>query len=143
MTIIRKSIYEDMAEVSRISYKYASETLMGNLSEGHLAAMIAGCTEKGFVLIAEREDRVVGILAGVFVEGFDMGKFFEETIWYVEPEYRGIGLRLYKRALQLCKEANCQGIAMTAYNNKHLDNVVKFYERNGFEEIERRFYKKI
>lgn len=142
MIIIREAIIEDEKEVSRVGNRYSNETLLGNLTPEQMKAIIKTCMKDGIALIAEKDGKVVGLLGGQYVNGFGFGKFFEEVIWYVEPEHRGIGVMLYERAIELCKKAGCAGIAMSAYNNKYFPAVDRFYRRQGFSEIERRYYKK-
>ena len=141
--IIRESKAEDYDQLATIGQKYANETLLGRLEPGNIAAIIKSCSSNGIVLIAEVDDRIVGIIAGIFLSGFIKGKFFDEVIWYVEPKYRGIGVKLFRRALHLCEQAGCDGIGMTAYNNDQMDLVERFYKKNGFKEVERRYYKHI
>ena len=105
---------------------------MGEMTAEQLYALATLALNNGIVLIAERDDKVVGIIAGRIIDGAPMGKFFEEIRWYVDPGNRGIGVLLFKRMIEACEEEGCEGIAMAAYCNEHLDNVDRFYKRTGF-----------
>lgn len=142
--VIRFANMEDRDELLRIGAKYAKETILGALTDEQMMALVDLCLKCGVVLIAEREGKVVGIIAGRFVEEVPaMGKFFEEVLWYVEPESRGLGIMLFKRLLKVCEGAKCRGVSMWAYCNEHLDGVDRIYKRSGFKEIERKYYKKM
>jgi len=141
--MIRFATEEDRAEIERISDKYARETLLGEMTDEQMAGLIDLCMGDGIVLLAERDSRIVGIIAGRFVEGFSLGKFFEEILWYVEPGFRGIGILLFKKLMTSCAENQCSGVSMWAYCNEHLEGVDRLYKREGFKEIERKYYKKL
>ena len=139
--MIRFATEKDRENIQRISNMYSKDLLMGTLTDEQMTGIIDICLSTGVILLAEREGKVVGILAGRFVEGFNMGKFFEEVVWFVDPNYRGLGIMLFKRLLQTCEENDCKGVAMTAYCNEHFEGVDKLYKRSGFREIETKYYK--
>jgi GNAT superfamily N-acetyltransferase len=127
----------------RIGQQYSQETLLGTLSLPQLEQLTAVCMDKGIVIVAEIDNRVIGIIAGHVVEGFTMGKFCEEVLWYMDPGHRGAGLLLYGQFMTACREAGCVGVSMSAYNNKYLKAVDRFYKQNGFREVERKYFKEI
>lgn len=143
--MIRFAKIEDSDEIMRIGSMYAAETVLGALTKKQMQGLIEICINAGAVLLAEREGKVVGIIAGRFVQGSeDMGIFFEEILWYVDPEHRGIGLMLFKRMMAICDEReDCNGVSMWAYCNSSLEKVDGLYKRCGFKEIERKYYKKL
>ena len=75
MTIIREIIPTDLEEVARVGNRYSAETLLGELTDEQMAMLISGCLSGGVGLIAEKDRKVVGLIAGKFIEGFSMGKF--------------------------------------------------------------------
>lgn len=142
--MIRFATQDDKAEIMRIGSQYAAETILGSLTVEQMTGLISLCLGSGIVLLAERDNKIVGIIAGRFVEECPaMGKFFEEILWYVQPDSRGLGIMLFKRLLKLCEENGCQGVSMWAYCNEHLEGVDRLYKRAGFKEIERKYYKKL
>src|SRR5262245_28391560 len=43
----------------------------------------------GVVMVAERDEQLVGLLAGVAVQSFtSRDRYFDEVVWYVAPEAR-------------------------------------------------------
>lgn len=142
MIAIRAINDNDLDAVKSVGQRYSQETMLGTLSPEQLEAITASCVKDGIVLVADVEKHVVGVIAGKFVEGFSMGKFCEEVIWYVLPEHRGVGLLLFERFLSSCQAAGCKGVAMSAYNNEYLKVVDRLYRKNGFEEVDRRYYKR-
>jgi GNAT superfamily N-acetyltransferase len=139
---IRAATKSDHDEVMRISRKYIYETMLGDLSDKQIDDVIHALLTDGILLVAEKEDKIRGIIGGRYVEGFMNGKFTEEILWYVEPEYRGVGKQLYSSFEEQCKTNGCVGIAMSAYSvNGFLKVVERFYLQNGYKEIERKYYK--
>lgn len=142
--MIRFATEKDREALAKISQKYSSETILGDLTNDQMTSLIDICLQSGIVLLAERDDKVVGIIAGRFIDSFNsMGLFFEEILWYVEPSSRGIGIMLFKKLLKTCEERGCKGVSMWAYCNEHLQGVERLYKRTGFKEIERKYYKEI
>jgi GNAT superfamily N-acetyltransferase len=139
--IIRESNQNEFEELSIIGRRYASETLLGSISDDQINNIILSCSKNGIVYVAEIDGRIVGVIAGIIVDGFLMGRFVEEVLWYVEPEHRGVGVLLYAKFEEACREKGCYGIAMSAYNNKYLSVVDRFYRRNGYKEIDRKYFK--
>ena len=132
-------------EIMRIGSMYAKETVLGSLTTEQMMGLVNICINSGVVLLAEREGKVVGIIAGRFVDGTEsMGMFFEEILWFVDPNHRGIGLMLFKRMMDICNEKpECRGVSMWAYCNDSLEKVDGLYKKFGFKEIERKYYKKL
>ena len=141
--VIREMVPADFDEVARIGRKFANEIVIGKLSDEQVFAVINACFKTGLVLIAEKEEKIVGIIAGHCIDYMSIGKTFDEVIWYVEEKNRGIGLILFKRMINLCKIKGCKGVFMTAYNNKHFYSVEKIYKKYEFNEAERKYYKKL
>jgi len=141
--MIRFATEKDRAALEKIGQRYSEETILGKLTNDQMTGIIDVCLLSGVVLLAERDNEVVGIIAGRFIDGFSMGLFFEEVLWYVNPEARGLGIMLFKRLLKTCEDKGCKGVSMWAYCNEHLEGVDKLYKRSGFKEIERKYYKTI
>jgi len=140
--IIREIRESDFKDVMRIGQRYSKETLIGTMTEEQLLAVTRRCTGNGIAILAESDDHgIIGVIAGQFIEGMLMGKFCEEIIWYVEPEHRGVGLLLFDKFMSACEKSDCVGVAMSAYNNEYLKFVDRLYKKNGFKEIDRKYYK--
>lgn len=141
--IIRDIRNEDLDDVKRVGQRYSNETLLGLLTAEQLDMIAESCMRDGVVLVCEHDKRVVGVIAGKFIDGLSMGRICEEVIWYIEPESRGFGLILFERFLDVCKEKGCKAVAMIAYKNDSFDLVERIYLRKGFQEVERRYYKEL
>jgi len=139
--IIRNVLETDFPEVMRIGQRYSEETVIGTMTKEQLLTIARVCKDNGIAILAEDDIGVIGVIAGHFIEGMAMGKFCEEVIWYVEPEHRGIGLMLFERFMDACEESGCDGVAMSAYNNRYLKVVDRLYKNNGFKEVDRKYYK--
>ena len=139
--IIREIVETDFKEVMRIGQRYSEETLIGTMTDEQLMCITRQCSDNGIAIVAEDDNKLIGVIAGQFIHGMSMGTFVEEVIWYVEPEHRGIGLLLFEKFMVACKLADCEGVAMSAYNNEYLKFVDRLYKKNGFKEVDRKYYK--
>lgn len=90
----------------------------------------------GTVIVAEHDETLVGmigclcyphVLSGVRVCG--------ELVWWVEPEHRGIGLRLLDDAEQWARDHGALEMHMVAPTV----DVERIYARRGYTPLERTF----
>ena len=86
-----------------------------------------------FWFAVDEQDRVIGTVC--------IDKIDNKVAWlkrmYVNPEYRGTGLgqQLYNKALDFVKDNCFNRLELGTY--ERLRAAIKFYLKNGFEEIER------
>jgi len=85
------------------------------------------------LLVSEREGKVIGILGYIVHKHFISGELTAgEVFWWVEPEFRGEGVKLMREMERRAKLAGAKHIQMIAPNDK----VANFYVRDGFEFVE-------
>ena len=66
-----------------------------------------------------------------------------ETFWFVSPDSRGSGIRLFKEAEKLAKTLGVKRMIMAHVLNAHADKLARFYPKMGFSPIEVNYLKQI
>tara|TARA_Y100000296_G_C5006628_1_gene172918 strand:- start:53 stop:487 length:435 start_codon:yes stop_codon:yes gene_type:complete len=85
-----------------------------------------------YIFVAENNGEVIGSLSlyiqNKFIHNGSCVGFIEEVV--VRKKYNGknIGSLLVERAVKRCEELGCYKVLLYCY-----DDLVQFYERNGFE----------
>ena len=89
-------------------------------------------------LVIEKEGKVVGVVAGIVIPSFFnyRSKIFTEVIWYVKPEYRRYGLKLYAVLEQTLKNQDIDKITMINMSNSKAGKIGKFYQKKGYQFME-------
>lgn len=89
--------------------------------------------ETGAIFVSEREGAVVGMIGLLaFVHPIAGELTVAEVFWWVEPEHRGGGVRLLKRAEQWARALGAVKLFMIAPTAE----VGQLYERLGYESLE-------
>lgn len=94
----------------------------------------------GVVFVSEHRGTVVGMIGLLLFEHPITGEVTAtELFWWVEPEYRGSGVRLLKRGEHWAREAGARQLHMIAPTAE----VGQLYERLGFGYLEAAYQKAI
>lgn len=89
--------------------------------------------DKDGYLLSERDGKITGMLGYILHDHFISGeKVAGEVFWWVEPEYRGDGLRLLREAERRAKAAGASYMHMIAPTKQ----VATIYGRLGYEYVE-------
>lgn len=88
-------------------------------------------------LVMEEDGKIVGVIAGKFVQ-FPVSdyKVFQEVIWYVLPEHRKHGIRLFKESEKHCKSIGMQAVIMGNMANLNNEKMDRFYQSQGYKTLE-------
>jgi GNAT superfamily N-acetyltransferase len=70
-------------------------------------------------------------------------KIFQEMFWYIQPEYKGLGVKIYKLAEKELKRRGFNVLIMGCLINKYTHKFIKFYERIGYKPLEMHFIKRL
>jgi len=128
-----KAFYDE--SLSKYGFPMSEEVVKATI-EHHIK------NESGLVL--EIDNKVVGTIAGQFVELMGSGqKVFQEVIWYVLPEYRKYGLKLFDETEEHCKRIGMSAIIMGYMGNLNCEKMDRFYKRHGYEPLEVQWIKKL
>jgi GNAT superfamily N-acetyltransferase len=102
------------------------------------AGLLAG--DAGTIFVAEVAGDVVGMIGLLAFQHPMAGELtVSELFWWVEPEHRGRGVRLLKRAEQWAHEIGAVKLFMIAPTAE----VARLYERLGFEYLEMAYQKAV
>lgn len=107
-------------------------------SAPHAAALFQSHLEKGLILLCGSP--VGGVLmAMAFEHPFGAGKWAKETVWYIDPEFRG---RAAIQMLALYEDwARSQGCVKIGMASLATNDVSRIYERKGYTPAETHFIK--
>lgn len=98
----------------------------------------------GSSFVLEVDDKIVGILAGMVVNYPVNGeKIFQEYMWFVNKHYRKYGINLYRHLEEYCRENNIKKIIMVHMANLKAQKLEQFYNRLGFELLEKHYIKNL
>jgi GNAT superfamily N-acetyltransferase len=96
-----------------------------------VATLLQG--DVGTIFVAEREGALVGMIGLMaFMHPIGGEPTVTEVFWWMEPEHRGGGVRLLKRAEQWAREMGAVKLFMIAPT----PDVGQLYERLGYESLE-------
>jgi GNAT superfamily N-acetyltransferase len=92
------------------------------------------------ILVAEQDGAIVGMLGIIASPHFISGEMTAgEVFWWVDPAHRGGGVRLLRAAEAWAQARGAVAMQMIAPN----DRVGEFYERVGYQPIERTFIRRL
>lgn len=98
----------------------------------------------GVIFAYEIDSCFVGAIGGIVHQDiYGQSIIAEEFFWFIEEQYRGAGLRLYKRFEDWARGRGAASIQMVHLLDLMPEKVSKFYLRQGFEPIETRYSKKL
>lgn len=92
------------------------------------------------LLVSEREGKIVGMIGFVVFPHFLSGELVcGEAFWWVDPEYRGEGIRLMREAEKSACARGAKKMQMIAPT----DQVGHVYQRLGYEFVESAYQKSL
>lgn len=113
---------------------HANPVALRQLSESLIASPDA------VIYVAEVHSAVVGMMGLMrYVHPMSGELTASEVMWWVDPERRGSGVRLFRVGEQWARDSGATVIQMIAPSPE----VERFYERFGYEAVERTFQKRV
>ena len=94
-------------------------------------------------LVAIRDNKIVGVIAGTITDYPLGGKIFQEIVWYVSKKHRVCGLLLFRELEEYCKKIGVSHIVMVHMANLKSQKLGKFYQRIGFKPLEIQYIKTV
>jgi GNAT superfamily N-acetyltransferase len=116
-------------------------TFDANSVSSMLASMIDG--ENFVFLVVEKKGELLGG-AGALIFPCYLNlahRTAQELFWYVDPEHRGVGIRLFDALCSEVKRKGAESLMMITLESLKPELVGAFYERRGFRNISRSFIK--
>lgn len=91
-----------------------------------------------------KDSVLVGVLGGVIINSLlSDDLIFQEVIFYVKPEYRKYSKELLKSMELHLKDIDVNLMAMNAPSSDNIDIIGRFYNIQGFKELERIYLKRL
>lgn len=97
------------------------------------------------LLVVESGNELIG-MAGALIYPFYFNlqhRTSQEIFWWVDPEHRGIGGRLFDAMRDEIKAKGAQSLSMIALESLNPDGVGAYYRRKGLRPSERSFIGRI
>ncbi len=96
----------------------------------------------GVVFLLEQAGQIVGAIGGlVYPEPYSGELVASEMFWFVRPDCRGSGMKLYFVFEEWARERGCDAIRMVHLSDSMPAKLRYVYARLGFEEVETHFSK--
>lgn len=138
--MIRFATLEDVPALVEMGKRFLRESpYHAFLAENpaRMYELIAGLIEgSGGVLVSSMGDKITGMLGYILHNHFISGEpMAGEVFWWVEPEYRGQGIRLLHAVEAAAHKAGATKIQMIAPNER----VGALYARLGYSPVETTF----
>lgn len=144
--MIRQATVSDVPDLVTMGLRFMRETsYRGQMAENpaQIAAFIASLIETpaaGTVFVSERAGLVTGTIVLLrFVHPFSGEVVVSELAWWVNPEARGDGVKLLKRAEAWAVEVGAAVMQMIAPTPQ----VAALYARLGYTRLEEAFQRRV
>jgi GNAT superfamily N-acetyltransferase len=139
--MIRPAVTSDIPRLVEMGQRFRAESSYNEyLSDNPEKMAELGTTliAHNGILVSQRNDKLVGMLGIVLHSHFISGeRMAGEVFWWVEPEYRGEGIKLVSETEKRARMAGAKHIQMVAPN----DQVGNVYRRMGYQFVESTFQK--
>ncbi|HEX4275838.1 MAG TPA: GNAT family N-acetyltransferase [Bryobacteraceae bacterium] len=124
---------------------YASSSQLRRFEIGRFCETWRGLLENGAgVIFGLFGDEVMGALGGVrHRDPYSEEMIAAEMFWFVRPEVRGPGLRLYRAFEAWARAVGCNQIRMAFLEDSMPEKVEAIYLRLGFHPVEKLYAKEL
>jgi len=143
--IIRQAKLDDLEKLTPLLEEFCKESLneyTGFFDTEHFSKLFL--SYKDNTLLAEVDDKVVGMLSGLVVcSAINPEKLYQEVVWYVSKPYRKYGIKLIKALEDKCHKEGIRAIVMGAMQNSKAEALEKFYLKSGYKLFEKQYMKEL
>tara|TARA_R110002096_G_C14127666_1_gene681586 strand:+ start:59 stop:499 length:441 start_codon:yes stop_codon:yes gene_type:complete len=134
--IIRRAVPEDVSQIHKMLIDMYSriEIPASPLSEKKVLEVIKSAMEKGIVIVAEVEGKIIGSLGGMANSDWWSEQKHLSDIWfYVSPDKRNsrAAVKLVKCFIKIGKEIKMK-VKLGHYYSGDIERKDKFFDRLGF-----------
>lgn len=145
---IRRGTFEDLdscVEIAEEFWNQLSFSKMIPFNATDCLDMFTNCLMAGLVAVAEEDEQVVGVVAGLAspcTANFEY-RFGADLIWYVKKGFRkgGVGLRLLKQIESQAKEVGIVRWSTMVFDQHDPEVGGNILEQHGYVPTERAFSK--
>lgn len=144
--MIRKAIEADFEQILDLAADFWTHTEFEEPFEReHTVSLVEMAHEHGLLAVVELDNKLVGFAAGVKAPlmGNSTVMAGTELAWWVDPNYRGNGVRLLKFMEQLAKEEGLKYWSMVSMESSNPEYVDKIYRKMGYKLSETTYLKVI
>jgi len=143
--MIREAVAADIPRLVEMGRRFIRESsyrgriaINGNALKRLMVRLIE--TPASAVFVSELDGRVIGMV-GVHLYGHPMSEELVagEAFWWVEPEARGGGLKLLRRAESWAKNMGAVHMQVIAPN----DRVARAYKARGYDKLEEHYQRSL
>jgi hypothetical protein len=146
--LLRPARFDDKDSVKLLIYEFYEEGLKEfglSFDWNTLDNTINEFINKHIHIVAEKENRIVGLIAGVIGTSiFDnKQKLAEETIWFITKEERkgSLAMRLLKAFENECKNKGANFVSMIHMENMNKETLSRLYGINKYRLMEYHYLK--
>lgn len=136
LVIVRDAIEADIPRLVEMGRRFRSETSYSKYladNPERMAQLGRQLLAKDGLLLAERDGAIVGMLGFIVHSHFISGEIAAgEVFWWMEPEFRGDGLKLVDEAKRRARLAGALYLDMIAPSKR----VARLYQHLGYEFVE-------
>lgn len=150
MAHIRKALVRDIEELVAMGRRFFEASGYVDVTSfdaesfaATLATLLGG--ENAALMVVEKAEKLVG-MAGAMVYPFYFNhdhRTGQELFWWIDPEHRGIGARLFDALQAEVKSCGAQSLTMIALETLSPERVGGFYLRRGFRPSDRTFIRSL
>lgn len=137
--MIRLATEQDIPRLVEMGRRFRGETSYAKyLSDNpeKMAQTAKMLLKQGGIVLVEENENIVGMLGYILHDHFLSGeKYAGEVFWWVEPEYRGVGLALLREAENRARQAGATQMQMIAPTKQ----VAAVYRYFGYGYVESTF----
>lgn len=146
--MIRKARPDECLGIARFMKRFEEDSKLIRVDVEHAALMHSRAIEREtgiiFILCDDTTGEMQGGLGAIFGPSMIMDEIVAvETFWYVAPEHRGRGLKLWLAFEEWAKRKGCQKVAMVHLADSSPNELGQLYVRRGYELIESHYVREI
>lgn len=137
---------EQSYEIARVMEQFSGGSEFVTVDIEYTAATYARMIAKdqATFLTLEVDNQIVGGLGCIRYPDLHNGLLTAvETVWFVHPDHRGYGMKLFDAFEEWAKKHGCKRLAMIHMVDSYPEILEKLYQRRGYKLIEKHYLKEI
>lgn len=96
----------------------------------------------GVIFLFLEDDQIRGAIGGISSVDLCSGeRYSQEWFWFIEPEFRGAGMKLYREFERWTREQDCAQIRMIHLADSMPERLERVYKYLGFRLLESHYGK--
>ena len=136
----------EMRKVTEFMKQFEQASQFVKVDIDHATKIYEDAIDRGSmtVMVMEQENELIGSLAFLVAPDLHDGTLVGvETYWFMHPDHRRYGLKLFKLFETLAMNKGCTKLAMIHMMDSSPEVLEKLYRRRGYELIEKHYVKEI